>query len=144
MRTNLFIYLNDYNRKIEENKKEEKIEKIKEKYIKATKNNYNIIIIFLKNMNNYHMMNYYKHVILSPSIKSFVNLDDFQDDKFIYYHCYIDEMRKFRYYQSCPNSQDISNNTIAEIPRSHLVKINKNIPQWFHKPLLYYYFIPKY
>ena len=123
MRTNLFMFLNGYNKH---------------------KNNYYIIIIFLNNMNNCHMMNHYKQVILNQNINSFINLDDFQDDKYIYYQCFVDDKRKFCFYETCPNKQDISNNMITEVPRSLLVKINKNIPQFIHKAILYFYFIPKY
>ena len=95
-------------------------------------------------MNNCHLMNHCKNSILNSNIHSFINLDDFQDDKFTYYHCYVDERRKFCFYETCPNKQDLSNNIITEMPKSILVKINKNIPWCFHKPILYYYFIPKY
>jgi len=66
-----------------------------------------------------------------------IYLDDFQDEKYRYYQCYMDENRQFCYLESSPSNT-------SKTPNSLLLKINKNIPYCLHKPILYYYYIPKY
>jgi hypothetical protein len=73
------------------------------------------------------------------------NIDDFDSvfnsdlidhNYYYYYECFVDENRKFNYYIT--EFGKIMNQ------KSTMIKISKSIPRFFHKSILYFYYIPKY
>ena len=89
-------------------------------------------------MNNCHLLNYYKHS--NEDTNANYDLDDFrdlQDSNYIYYQCYVNNKNRFCYFET-------SQNSVTQYPKSVLFKINKNIPIFLHKTILYFKYIPKF